>query len=88
MATPKCTQTHHEFTSRSRLSAGSMLFTFAIAPRLARLAALSRCRVVHVAACTESQARASLAGLCAAGEPIGLSLVFVSRIQTRQQVAA
>lgn len=88
MAKPKCTQTHPEFTSRSPLNAGPMIFTFAIAPRLARLAALSRCRIVHVAARTESQARASLAGLCAASEPIGLSLVFVSRTQTRQQVAA
>lgn len=88
MAKPKCTQTHPEFTSRSFSGAGSMMFTFAIAPRLARLAALSRCRIVRVAARTESQARASLAGLSAAGEPIGLSLVFMSRIQTHQGVAA
>lgn len=74
------TPSHPNFASRSALNAGSMIFTFAIAPRLARLAALSRCRIVHVTARTESQARASLAALSAAGEPIGLSLVFVSRL--------
>ncbi|TNI58713.1 hypothetical protein CF126_03955 [Aeromonas dhakensis] len=74
------THSHPNFASRSALNAGSMIFTFAIAPRLARLAALSRCRIVHVTARTESQARASLAALSAAGEPIGLSLVFVSRL--------
>ncbi len=84
MAKPKCTQTHPEFTSRSRLNADSMVFTFAIVPRSARLAALSRCRIVHVTARTESQARASLAALSASGEAIGLSLVFMSRIQPRQ----
>lgn len=88
MAKPKCTQTHPEFASRSSLNAGSMSFTFAIAPRLARLAALRRCRIVRVTASTESQARASLAALSESGEAIGLSLVFMSRIQTRQQVAA
>ncbi|MBW3779365.1 hypothetical protein GL272_21065 [Aeromonas veronii] len=62
------------------MNPGSMVFTFAIAPRLARLAALSRCRIVRVNASTEPQARAALAALCAAGEPIGLSLVFVSRL--------
>lgn len=74
------TPSHPNFASRSALNAGSMVFTFAIAPRLARLAALSRCRIVHVTARTESQARASLAALSAAGEPIGLALVFVSRL--------
>lgn len=88
MAKPKCTQTHPEFASRSPVPPCSMVFTFAIAPPMARLAALSRCRTVTVNACTESQARASLAGLCAAGEPIGLSLVFMSRIQTRHEVTA
>lgn len=78
VATP--TPSHPKFASRSHLNPGPMVFTFAIAPRLARLTALSRCRIVHATACTESQARASLAALCAAGEPIGLSLVFVSRI--------
>lgn len=78
VATP--TQSHPNFANRSALNAGSMVFTFAIAPRLARLTALSRCRIVHVTARTESQARASLAALSAAGEPIGLSLVFVSRL--------
>ncbi|PPA28951.1 hypothetical protein C3737_16340 [Aeromonas jandaei] len=74
------TPSHPNFASRSALNTGSMVFTFAISPRLARLAALSRCRIVHVTARTESQARASLAALSAAGEPIGLSLVFLSRI--------
>lgn len=74
------TPSHPNFASRSALNAGSMIFTFAIAPRLARLTALSRCRIVHVTARTESQARASLAALSAAGEPLGLSLVFVSRL--------
>lgn len=46
MAKPECTQTHPEFTSRSSLNAGPMLFTFCIAPRLARLAALRRIRTV------------------------------------------
>lgn len=88
MATPKCTQTHPEFTSRSPVNPGSMVFTFAIAPRLARLAALSRCRIVRVTAGTEQQARASLAALGASGEAIGLSLVFLSRFQNHQEVAA
>jgi hypothetical protein len=74
------TPSHPNFASRSALNAGSMIFTFAIAPRLARLTALSRCRIVHVTARTESQARASLAALSAAGEPLGLSLVFVSSL--------
>lgn len=77
VATP--TPSHPNFASRSALNTGPMIFTFAIAPRLARLTALSRCRTVSVNARTESQARASLAALCAAGEPIGLSLVFMSR---------
>lgn len=76
------TQNHPNFASRSALNGGSMVFTFAIAARLARLTALSRCRIVHTTARTESQARASLAALSAAGEPIGLSLVFVSRLPT------
>ena len=79
MAMPKCTQTHPEFTSRSPVNPGAMVFTFAIAPRLARLAALSRCRIVRVTAGTEQQARASLAAIGASGEAIGLSLVFMSR---------
>lgn len=86
VATP--TPSHPKFASRSRLNADSMVFTFAIAPRLARLTALSRCRTVSVNARTESQARASLAALCAAGEPIGLALVFVSRIHTCREIAA
>lgn len=75
VATP--TPSHPEFAPST--GSGRMLFTFCIAPRLARLAALRRCRVVRVTARSEVQARASLASLCAAGEPIGLSLVFVSR---------
>lgn len=63
MAKPKCTQTHPEFTSRSPLSAGPMLFTFCIAPRLVRLAALRRIRIVSTVAHTEAEARSLLDGL-------------------------
>lgn len=70
MATPKCTQTHPEFARRSRLSTGPMIFTFCIAPRLVRLAALRRISTVSTVACTEAEARYLLGGL---------PLVFVSR---------
>lgn len=63
MAKPKCTQTHPEFTSRSSLNAGPMLFTFCIASRLARLVDLRRIRTVSTIARTEAEARSLLAGL-------------------------
>lgn len=48
----------------------SKTYTFLIAPRSCRLAALRRIRTISTTACTEAEARAHLAGL---------PLVFLSR---------